>query len=82
LKTHYAQVMPKALAALAGQALAAWHSAGDLAPVLSITFRSLPRLAGVTSPRQRWLGPGRAGKEAMISDRVGSNGVTLVMINV
>lgn len=44
-----AQVMPKALAALAGQALAAWHSGGGPAPELSIAFRPLPRLAEVTS---------------------------------
>jgi len=35
--------------------MATWRSMGDLTSVLSMSFRPLPRLAGVTSPRQRWL---------------------------
>ena len=29
-----------------------------------------PRLAGVTSPRQRWFEPGRAGENAMVAGEV------------
>ena len=29
-----------------------------------------PRLAGVTSPRQRWFGPGRAGQDAVVTSEV------------
>ena len=36
--------------------MAAWRSAGGRISVLAIRFTPLPRLAGVTSPRQRWLG--------------------------
>jgi len=35
------------------QVIAAWRAAGVLDSVLAAFFSSLPRLAGVTSPRQR-----------------------------
>ena len=34
----------------------AWHSASALTSVFAPVFSALPRLAGVTSPRQRWFG--------------------------
>jgi hypothetical protein len=35
------------------QVVAAWHSAGDLTSAFAPFLSALPRLAGVTSPRQR-----------------------------
>jgi hypothetical protein len=39
-----------------GQDIATGRSAGDGTSVLAIRIGPLPRLAGVTSPRQRWFG--------------------------
>jgi len=47
--SRWAQVIPDK----AGQALAAWHSAGVLTSAFAHFLSTLPRLAGVTSPRQR-----------------------------
>ena len=49
---RWAQVIPDK----AGQALAAWRSAGARTSALEVHLMPLPRLAGVTSPRQRWFG--------------------------
>ena len=38
------------------QVIAAWRSAGVLTAAFAPVLGALPRLAGVTSPRQRWLG--------------------------
>ena len=38
------------------QDIATCRSAGERTSVLAIRFTPLPRLAGVTSPRHRWLG--------------------------
>jgi len=38
------------------QVTAAWHSAGVLTTAFVPVLSALPRLAGVTSKRQRWLG--------------------------
>jgi hypothetical protein len=54
------------------QVMDAWHSAGVLTSAFEPVFSALPRLAGVTSPRQRWLGPGRAGQDTMVPGQVDS----------
>jgi len=46
---RWAQVIPDK----AGQALAAWHSAGVLTSAFAHVLSALPRFAGVTIPRQR-----------------------------
>jgi hypothetical protein len=38
------------------QDIATCRSAGERTSVLAIGFTPVPRLAGVTSPRQRWFG--------------------------
>ena len=49
------------------QVIAAWHSAGVFTSAFAPILGALPRLAGVTSPRQRWFGPGRAGQNAVVA---------------
>lgn len=38
------------------QVMAAWRSAGVRTSALELDLMPFPRLAGVTSPRQRWFG--------------------------
>ena len=47
------------------QVMAAWRSAGVWTSALAIDLTPFPRLAGVTSPRQRWFGlpPAAVGQE-------------------